>query len=137
MNIEWEKLSTVSGRGIVVEDEPILRMLMVEILVEIGLHSLAFETADDALIYLLSRPNDCPLVIADHSLPGQLQGAEFVALVKTKWPSIATILTSGYALDASTVPTSTAYLQKPWSMEDLVMAVANQLQPGRPLQKTS
>ena len=112
-------------------------MLMVEILVEIGLDSLAFETADDALIYLLSRPNDCPLVIADHGLPGQLQGAEFVALVKTKWPSIATILTSGYALDASTVPTSTTYLRKPWSMEDLVMAVANQLQPGRPLQKTS
>ena len=137
MNIEWEKLSPVSGRGIVVEDDPILRMLMVEILVEIGLHSLAFETADDALIYLLSRPNDCPLVIADHGLPGQLQGAEFVALVKTKWPSIATILTSGYALDASTVPTSTTYLHKPWSMEDLVMAVANQLQPDRPLKKTS
>nr|WP_282445092.1 response regulator [Pseudomonas sp. W2Jun17] len=123
--------------GIVVEDDPILRVLMVEILAEIGLHSLDFETADDALIYLLSRSNDCSLVIADHGLPGQLQGAEFIALVKTKWPSIATILTSGYALDASTVSTSTTYLHKPWSMEDLVMAVANQLQPGRSLQKTS
>ncbi len=137
MNIEREKLSPVSGWGIVVEDDPILRVLMVEILAEIGLHSLDFESADDALIYLLSRSNDCSIVIADHGLPGQLQGAEFIALVKTKWPSIATILTSGYALDASTVPTSTTYLHKPWSMEDLVMAVANQLQPGRPLQKTS
>jgi DNA-binding NtrC family response regulator len=137
VNLEWEKLSPVSGWGIVVEDDPILRVLMVEILAEIGLHSLDFETADDALIYLLGRSNDCSLVIADHGLPGQLQGAEFIALVKTKWPSIATILTSGYALDASTVPSSTTYLHKPWSMEDLVMAVANQLQPGRPLQKTS
>ncbi len=137
MNIEWEKLSSVSGLGIVVEDDPILRVLMVEILAEIGLHSLDFETADDALIYLMSRSNDCSLVIADHGLPGQLQGAEFIALMKTKWPSIATILTSGYALDVSTVSPSTTYLPKPWSMEDLVMAVANQLQPGRSLKKTS
>ena len=86
MNIEWEKLSSVSGLGIVVEDDPILRVLMVEILAEIGLHSLDFETADDALIYLMSRSNDCSLVIADHGLPGQLQGAEFIALMKTKWP---------------------------------------------------
>ncbi|MBC3244957.1 response regulator [Pseudomonas lurida] len=137
MYIKWEKLSPIPGWGIVVEDDPILRVLMVDILAEIGLHSLDFETADEALIYLLSRPNDCSLVIADHGLPGQLQGAEFIALVKAKWPSIATILTSGYALDASTVPTSTTYLEKPWSMEDLVMAIANLLQPGRPLQKTS
>ncbi|WP_448144840.1 hypothetical protein [Pseudomonas silesiensis] len=54
MNIEWEKLSPIPGWGIVVEDDPILRVLMVDILAEIGLHSLDFETADEALIYLLS-----------------------------------------------------------------------------------
>ncbi|WP_257605418.1 hypothetical protein [Pseudomonas sp. UMAB-40] len=51
-------------------------MLMVDILVGIGLHPVGFETADDALTYLLSMPDGCPLVIADHGLPGQLQGAE-------------------------------------------------------------
>ena len=108
---------------------------MVDILTEIGLHSVDFESADDALIYLLSMPEGCPLVIADHGLPGQLQGAEFIEMVKEKWPSTATILTSGYALDPSIVPSSTTYLQKPWSLNDLVMAVAILLQPGHPLEK--
>ncbi|MEB2622106.1 response regulator [Pseudomonas sp. YuFO8] len=137
MNVEWEKLSPVTGWTIVVEDDPTLRMLMVDILSEIGLRSLDFETADDALVYLLSMPEGCPLVIADHGLPGQIQGAEFIEMVKAKWPSTATILTSGYALDPSIVPSSTTYLDKPWSLNDLVMAVANLLQPGRPLGKTS
>ncbi|WP_044286816.1 response regulator [Pseudomonas simiae] len=135
MYLEWEKLSPVTGRVIVVEDDPTLRILMVDIMTEIGLHSVDFETADDALIYLLSMPEGCPLVIADHGLPGQLQGAEFIEMVKAKWPSTATILTSGYALEPSIVPSPTTYLNKPWSLNDLVMAVANLLQPGAPLGK--
>ncbi|MNP79630.1 hypothetical protein D3C76_1775180 [compost metagenome] len=58
-------------------------------------------------------------------------------MVKAKWPATATILTSGYELDASIVPYSTTYLAKPWSIDDLVMAVVNLLQPGRPFGKTS
>ena len=137
MHVEWERLSPVTGWVIVVEDDPTLRMLMVEILTEIGLQSSDFETADDALVYLLSMPDGCPLVIADHGLPGQLQGAELIEMVKVKWPFTATILTSGYALDPSIVPSTTTYLEKPWSLNDLVMAVANLLQPGRPLRKSS
>jgi DNA-binding NtrC family response regulator len=137
VHTEWEKLSPVTGWVIVVDDDPTLRMLMVDILTEIGLRSVDFETADDALVYLLSMPDGCPLVIADHGLPGQLQGAEFIVMVRQKWPSTAAILTSGYALDPSIVPNSTTYLEKPWSLDDLVLAVANQLQPDSPLQKTS
>jgi len=135
VDVEWEKLSLVTGWVIVIEDDPTLRILMVDILTEIGLHSVDFETADDALVYLLSMPEGCPLVIADHGLPGQLQGAEFIEMVKAKWPSTSAILTSGYTLDPSDVPSSATYLAKPWSMNDLVMAVANLLQPGRSLKK--
>lgn len=137
MDVKWEKLSPVTGGAVVIEDDPTLRMLMVDILSEIGLRSLDFENADDALVFLLSMPDGCPLVIADHGLPGQLQGAEFIEMVKVKWPSTAAILTSGYALDPSIVPSTTTYLQKPWSLDDLVMAVANLLQPGHALRKTS
>ena len=134
---EWGKLLPVTGWAVVVEHDPTLRMLMVEILTEIGLPSLDFETADDALNYLLSMPEGCPLVIADHDLPGHLKGIGLIKKVKARWPSTATILTSGYGLDASIVPYSTLYLEKPLFMDDLVVAVANLLQPGHPLRKTS
>jgi DNA-binding NtrC family response regulator len=135
MHEEWEKISPITGLVIVVEDDPILRLLMVEILSEIGLHTLDFGTADEALTHVLGMSVSCPLVIADHGLPGELQGADFIELMKGKWPTTATILTSGYGLDPSIVPSSTIYLDKPWSMDDLVTAVAKALQPGHPLRK--
>lgn len=49
---------------------------------------------------------------------------------------IAAILTSGYQLDPATVPPAAIYLHKPWSLDDLVMAVASLLQPDYPSQKT-
>lgn len=73
MKATWEKLLPLSGWAIVVEDDPTLRMLMVSILAEIGLQSVDFESADDALTYLLGTPNGCPLVVVDHGLPGQLR----------------------------------------------------------------
>ena len=106
---------------------------MVTILAEIGLRSVDFESADDALTYLMGTPNGCPLIVVDHGLPGQLSGAEFIEIVKSKWPSTAAILTSGYELAQSIIPSSTTYLHKPWSMDELVMAVASLLQPGNPI----
>jgi DNA-binding NtrC family response regulator len=134
---EWGRLSLVLGWAAVVDDDPAIRKLIVDTLNEIGVPSVDFDTADDALNYLRSMPDGCPLVIADQALPGQLQGAEFIKMVKAKWPATATILTSGYELDASIVPYSTMYLAKPWSSDDLVRAVVNLLQPDRPLKKHS
>lgn len=135
MNVNWEGLLPVSGEVIVVEDDPTLRVLMSDILAELGAKSLAFEKADDALMYLLEAHGQCPLVIVDQGLPGQIQGAEFIEMVKGKWPSIGSILTSGYELDPAKTPQSTIYLHKPWSLDQLVVAVAAVLQPEYPIRK--
>jgi DNA-binding NtrC family response regulator len=111
-------------------------MLMTNILDEIGAKTLAFETADDVLTHLLQTHGQCPLVIADQGLPGQIQGVEFIEMVRSKRPSIGSILMSGYLLEPATIPTSTIYLHKPWSLDDLVIAIATVLQPGYPIRKT-
>jgi DNA-binding NtrC family response regulator len=134
--VNTEELCPVAGQVIILEDDPTLRMLMVEMLAEIGVDSAAFQTADDALVHLFETHEICPLVIADHGLPGQIQGAEFIEIVREKWPSIASILTSGSELEPATVPSSTIYLQKPWSMDSLNDVVASLLQPGHMNRKT-
>jgi len=108
---------------------------MADILTEIGAQSITFATADDALTYLLEAHIQCPLVVADHALPGQIQGAEFIEMVKGKWPSIGTILVSGYLLEPATIPHATKYLHKPWSLDEFVVTVAEVLQPGYPIRK--
>jgi len=119
----------------VVEDDPLLLGLMIDILSEIGLRSQAFDSADGVLIPMLSTPRTYPLVIADHGLPGKLKGSDFIAVVNARWPSTATILTSGYSLDPTIMPSSTTYLEKPWSMDELVTAVANSLHTDPPFRK--
>lgn len=68
----------MEGTVIVVEDDPILRSLMTDILAELGATVTSFKTADDALTYLLQSQGQCPLVIVDQALPGQIQGVEFI-----------------------------------------------------------
>ncbi len=136
MKAKREKPLPLNGWVIVVEDDPTLRMSMVEILDEIGLRPLDFQSAGDALIYLMGIPDGCPLMIVDQGQPGQLSGADFIKLVKKKWPLTAAVLTSSYELVPLTLPDSTIHLQKPWSMDDLVMAVATLVQPSHPIDKT-
>ncbi len=136
MNVGWNHLLPVPGKSIVIEDVPTLCALMTDILSEIGVESRAFGSADDALTYLLEAHGHCPLLIVDQGLPGQIQGVEFIAMVKGKWPGVASILTSGYAIEEAMIPPSTIYLHKPWALDDLVLAVSTLLQPGYPLQKT-
>jgi DNA-binding NtrC family response regulator len=104
LKINWKGLLPISGKVIVIEDDQTLRLLMADILREIGAQSLAFETADDALTYLLEAHTPCPLVVVDHALPGQIQGAEFIEMVKGKWPTTGSILISGYLLDPLQYP---------------------------------
>ncbi|OPK07383.1 response regulator [Pseudomonas sp. VI4.1] len=135
MNVNWEGILPIQGEIIVIEDDPTLRSLMVDIVAEIGAKAVAFDSADDALTYLLEAHDHCRLVIADLSVPGQIQGIEFIEMVRGRWPYIGAILTSGYLIDPTTVPPSTIYLHKPWSLDDLVIAVVSLLQPDHPIRK--
>lgn len=135
MNINWGQMLPIEGVIIAVEDDPVLRPLMVAILSELGADVLGFESADDALIHMLGNPGAYPLVVVDHGLPGRIKGAEFIEMAKARWPSIAAILTSGYDLASTSIPPETIYLQKPWSLDDLVVSVVKLLQPGYPIAK--
>ncbi|WP_408598399.1 response regulator [Pseudomonas sp. PLMAX] len=136
MNVNWEGILPIQGEIIVIEDDPTLRSLMVDIVAEIGAKAVAFDTADDALTYLLEAHDQCRMVIADHGVPGQIQGIEFIEMVRGRWPYIAAILTSGYMIEPIAVPDSTVYLHKPWSLDDLVIAVSSLLQPDHPIRRT-
>lgn len=135
MNVNWEGILPIRGKVIVIEDDPTLQMLLIDIMKEIGAETVAFDAADDALTYLLQAHDECSLVIADHGVPGQVQGTEFIGMIKGRWPHIAAILTSGYLIDPEAVPADAIYLHKPWSLDDMVVAVAALVQPGIPITK--
>lgn len=129
------QLQPIDGEIIVVEDDPLLREIMTEILADVGAHCVAFPNAEDALVYMLGSGSKCSLVIADHGLTGQVQGAEFVSMVHSRWPEIPAIVTSGWTDHFIGLPPNTCFLPKPWPVDGLVNAVAELLQPGVPVLK--
>lgn len=132
MDVNFQ-LQPIDGEIVVIEDDPLLLGLMCEILTEVGASSVAFSTADDALIYMLQSGTRCALIIADHGLPGRIKGAELAELVRGRWPQLPVVITSGWADSYIGLPESTNFLPKPWTVDGLVKAIADLLQPGVPV----
>lgn len=120
---------------VVVEDDRILRQLMIDILTDMGATCLEFEAADDALIHLLNTPAIYSLLITDHSLPGQLSGAELVEMISAKWPKLPMILTTGLDNNFGQLPSNVIFLKKPWRLEQLVDSVTTLIDPALVLPK--
>lgn len=132
---EWKGFLPVSGDVVIVEDDPVLRALMEDILEGIRARCVAFESADDALMHVLGSHGQCGLLITDHGVPGQIDGTELSHMFRAKWPNIPVIITSGYELDIGTLPEGVSYLQKPWTIDSLIQTVGNLLQPGIPVSR--
>jgi DNA-binding NtrC family response regulator len=133
VSVNLAELLPITGHVIVIEDEPVLRMLLEETLAEIGFSSVTFDNAASALTYLISIKGECTLIIADQGLPGGIQGSEFIRLAKEQWPSIPSILTSGYLIDEQVIPASTVYLHKPYTLNQLETTIATVLLQHRHL----
>lgn len=101
--------------------------LMVEILKGIRAKCVLFQKADDALMHVLDSHGHCGLLITDHGVQGQIQGAELAEMFRTKWPKIPVILTSGYELEPVTLAPRVVFLQKTWHIDGLIHAIADLL----------
>lgn len=110
--------------GLVVEDDAILRELMVEILADVGMDSMECESAEAALALMLIHGREIVVVLTDVQLPGLMDGVDFAREVKLRWPSLPVVLTSGYSPQRLVeLPSNCVFLPKPWRGEDIVALV--------------
>jgi signal transduction histidine kinase/CheY-like chemotaxis protein len=123
-----------SGRILVVEDEPTVAQLIVDVLAEEGHHAEAALDSQDGLTRLARKPFD--MVICDLRMP-RLDGPAFYdALVRSGSPVRHKILfITGDTLARRTVeflePNDFPYLAKPFLVEELKLAVNRVLAAGR------
>lgn len=119
---------TMSGSVVIVEDDDLMHRLIVEIFTDLGADCTAFFTADEALIYLLQSKTPCALLITDFTLPGQLDGKELALMVHQRWPDTPVIVNTGYGAEVSLdLPQGIAFLQKPWSLEQMIQTARQML----------
>jgi CheY-like chemotaxis protein len=108
---------------LVVDDEPLIRALILKILRREGYFVLEASSAEEALSVASKHLETIDLLITDVILPG-LSGRQFAELMFSGRPKLKIIYISGYTDDESvrrgTTPPGSRYLQKPFTLGALV-----------------
>ena len=106
--------------ALVVEDEPLLRMLAVEVVEEAGFIAIEAGDADEAVVLLESR-TDITLLFTDINMPGSMDGLKLAHAVRNRWPPIKILVVSGQQrLQSSDLPSNSCFVEKPYQASALV-----------------
>lgn len=87
---------------LIVEDEPLLRLMAIDVVEDAGFDAVEASDADEAIRILESR-TDITIVFTDIDMPGSMDGLRLAAAVRDRWPPIRIIVTSGYGRFADPV----------------------------------
>ncbi len=111
---------------LVVDDEPSVRMLVREVLGELGYVALEAETGEAAL-ELLRSTRRIDLLVTDVGLPGGLNGRQVADAARVARPSLPVLFITGFAEKAvvgdSALEPGMALLAKPFAIETLAARV--------------
>jgi CheY-like chemotaxis protein len=108
---------------LIVEDEPLLAFYARDVMEDAGYEVLVTANAGDAVI-VLERRLDIRVLFTDVQLPGSMDGLRLAAIVRSRWPPIALVITSGRIAPAAVeMPAQSIFLSKPYAQEDLCRAV--------------
>ncbi|KTC63914.1 transcriptional regulator [Pseudomonas fluorescens ABAC62] len=105
---------------LVLEDDEIIRSLMVDVLEEFGAKVVSFPSADEGMIYLEREDDPVNLIVSDVQMPGLLNGYDLSRVVAHRWPQVPVLLTSGNNRIAQELGGAVRFLPKPWSTEHLL-----------------
>ena len=107
---------------LIVDDEPIIRMFIRDVLEGAGHLAKEASNAQDALC--LIAEDGITMVVTDIEMPGEMDGLALAREVRARWPNIAVIITSGRRLPRpDEMPVDTRFLSKPFSEERLIDVV--------------
>ncbi|WP_205481444.1 response regulator [Sphingomonas arenae] len=120
-------INTLPKEVLVVEDEPLVRMVAADALTDRGI--MAWEAADagEALEVLEQHPR-IGLLFTDVNMPGEMNGLHLAHEVSVKRPDVGLIVTSGAVrLTDEDLPDNGTFLPKPYPTEQLINIVEEKL----------
>jgi CheY-like chemotaxis protein len=108
---------------LVVEDEPILRMNVIDLVEDAGFEAVEAANATQAMRVLEGR-SDVGIILSDIDMPPGIDGMALAAIVRDRWPPIAIILVSGQMASADIkIPEGGVFFSKPYRATDVVAAL--------------
>jgi PAS domain S-box-containing protein len=111
---------------LVVEDNPGVEEVALVLLRQLGYRALHVQSAAAAL-QLLASGQRIDLLFTDVVMPGEFDGLALARRVKSAYPEVAILLTSGYAKAWHTLEAGLPILRKPYKLGSLARAVRKAL----------
>jgi len=102
---------------LVVEDDAIVRMLIVDVLEELEFEVLEAADAEEALVQVHDNGQVIDLMMTDVGLP-DMDGKQLATKVRELRPSLPILFASGYAENID-VPAGMQVIAKPFSIDQL------------------
>lgn len=113
---------------LVVDDEPLLRMVLIDLFEDAGFRVHEAKNAADALTILKSHPA-IRVVVTDIQMPGAMDGSGLARYIRDAYPPIALIISSGaVAPHAADLPAGAVFLPKPIDQRELLATVTRLLE---------
>jgi DNA-binding response OmpR family regulator len=114
-------------RVLVVDDEPVIRLLLAETLEEEGFEVLEAPSGVEACM-LMEDPDHVDLVVTDLNMP-DADGVKVAVCARASNPTVPVLFISGRSdlLAGLPIPRPYSCLPKPFSMEEFSQAVAKLL----------
>ena len=108
---------------IVVDDEPIIRLVFSEILQDAG-HSVTDAPTADKALEMLENGCQPRVIVTDVHMPGRLNGFELAEVIACRWPHVGVVLVSGRLRPSrDDLPDESRFLAKPVLPEELTTTV--------------
>lgn len=116
-NLESPTMSTNASTILVVEDDAIVRMLIVDVLEELEYRVLEADGCEEALEFINDEDQDIDLLMTDVGLP-IMDGRELAKQARMLRPELPILFASGYA-ESIEVPDGMYVIGKPFSIDQL------------------
>ncbi|MEZ1314782.1 response regulator [Pseudomonas fluorescens] len=110
-------MSTEKSTILVVEDDDIVRMLIVDVLDELEFKVLEADGGEQALAFLNNKNQVIDLMMTDVGLP-VMDGRELATQARAIRPALPVLFASGYA-ESIDVPADMHVIGKPFSIDQL------------------
>lgn len=109
---------------ILVEDEPLIRMIAESVLCDCGFQVFVATDAYEALRILESEAIHIQVLFTDVNMPGAMNGMTLAHYVHQHWPWISELITSGRGSAANAdMPEGSRFIAKPYDLDRVVSQI--------------
>ncbi|MFY0610070.1 MAG: PAS domain S-box protein [Hyphomicrobiaceae bacterium] len=128
-NLQGSDEQATGQTVLVVEDDPNVREVTVDRLEHLGYRIIEATNAADALD-ILDAGTRVDVLLTDVVMPGGMTGVELVGRARLRYPTVRSILSSGYAPDGANLLPATPWLRKPYTLSALAKTLRDVLEEG-------